>query len=23
VVLEGTHQALLADDRIRSFYLGM
>jgi branched-chain amino acid transport system ATP-binding protein len=23
VVLEGTHQTLLADDRIRSFYLGM
>ncbi len=23
VVLQGTHQALLADDRIRSFYLGM
>src|SRR5215468_8948314 len=23
VVLEGTHQALLADDRMRSFYLGM
>ena len=23
VVLEGTHQALLSDNRIRSFYLGM
>jgi branched-chain amino acid transport system ATP-binding protein len=23
VVLKGTHQALLVDDRIKSFYLGM